>query len=257
VLGDVDRDGVLEIVCGGLYNDSRQYIVRHDGTVMSGWPQFFQTNIEGTAVIANVDSSPTMEVLNGDNFTVNADFFGFDVNGVQAPNFPLVMSGSMSVNSAAVGDVDRNGTMEIALVNGDGTVNLWATGEPFDSTRAEWPTFNHDNCRTNNYHFRSETATEVSRPRAALLPGGTRLFQNYPNPCNPSTTVSFETTHRGHVSLVVIDILGRTGAILLDETRDAGVHHIRFDARGMSSGTYFCTLRAGKTFSINKMLVIH
>jgi hypothetical protein len=265
VLGDVDRNGSLEIVCGGLYNDSRQYIFRNDGTVMPGWPQFFATNIEGTAILANVDASASMEVLNGDNFTVNGSFFGFTLDGSQAANFPLIMGGAMSVNSAAVGDVDRNGTMEIALVNGNGTVNLWATSRPFDTTKVEWGTFYHDNYRTNNYHFRPRV---TSVPDLGSLPASFALYQNYPNPFNPVTTIRYSLPSQGsnrdkgrvgegsNVIMKVFDLLGCEVATLVDERQDAGPHTVQFDASRLSSGVYFYRLQSGDKAESRAMILL-
>jgi hypothetical protein len=286
VLGDVDRNGSLEIVCGGLFNDSRQYIFRNDGTVMPGWPQYFQTNIEGTAVLASVDVTPAMEVLNGDNFTSNGHFFGFALDGSQSTNFPLTMGGSMSVNSAAVGDVDRNGTMEIALVNGNGTVNLWATSSPFDSTKVEWGTFYHDNYRTNNYHFRPRV---TSVPDLGNVPASFTLYQNYPNPFsagggsafggNPTTTIRYSLPSQGvigekgregsprpadlggagvgsNVIMKVFDLLGREVATLVDGKQDAGTHTVRFDASALSSGVYFYRLQWNDKVESRAMILL-
>lgn len=70
------------------------------------------------------------------------------------------------------------------------------------------------------------------------LPGGFALLQNYPNPFNPSTTVVVRVADRGLVRIEVFDILGRKVAVLMNEMKQTGEYHIRFDASGLASGTY-------------------
>jgi hypothetical protein len=254
VLGDIDGDGLLEIVCGGTGNQGLMFIVSTSGTVLPGWPQAIQTNMEGTAVIANLDALPTHEVVFGDNFTSNASLFAFTVGGQQSPQFPLTMAGAMSVNSAAIADVNRDGTLEIALVNSNGTVNLWTSVAPAESSSVEWGTFYHDNQHTGNYHFRQRTTTNVKR-YAEHRPGEF-LLQNFPNPFNPATTIRFRLLTGGFVSIKVYDLLGRETATLVQEELKAGDHAIVWDATGFSSGVYFCRLHVGSSMLTSKLMLI-
>jgi hypothetical protein len=82
----------------------------------------------------------------------------------------------------------------------------------------------------------------------AKLPSAYALGQNYPNPFNPGTTIRFDLPEAAVVNLVVYDILGRTVALLVDGTMEAGSHDVRFDAPALPGGVYFYRLRAG-TFS--------
>jgi hypothetical protein len=58
------------------------------------------------------------------------------------------------------------------------------------------------------------------------------------------------------VTLSVYDILGREVSVLVNERRDAGVHEVRFDALGLSSGVYFHSLVAGGYVATKKLLLI-
>jgi photosystem II stability/assembly factor-like uncharacterized protein len=81
------------------------------------------------------------------------------------------------------------------------------------------------------------------------------LEQNYPNPFNPSTTINFELTQKGLVSLKVYDILGNLVTTLVNEEMAAGKHLISFDASGLASGVYFYTL-SSKEGTINKKMLL-
>ncbi len=92
-------------------------------------------------------------------------------------------------------------------------------------------------------------------PVGKEIPGGFRLEQNYPNPFNPSTKIEFALPRSENVRLSVYDILGREVAVLLNEEKPAGSYRVTFDAKGIPSGTYFYTLKAG-SFSVAKSMVV-
>lgn len=64
------------------------------------------------------------------------------------------------------------------------------------------------------------------------------LFHNYPNPFNPTTTISYQLPTDSRVHLKVFDLLGREVATVVDETEAAGYYQKRFDATRLSSGMY-------------------
>ena len=70
------------------------------------------------------------------------------------------------------------------------------------------------------------------------------LFQNSPNPFNPSTTIRFTLGSAGHVDLRAYDAAGREVAVIASGRMDAGAHEIAWNASGLASGVYFYLLRA-------------
>ena len=81
------------------------------------------------------------------------------------------------------------------------------------------------------------------------------LDQNYPNPFNPSTVIRYGLPGSSEVRLSVYDMLGREVLVLLDGTREAGMHNVNFDASGLSSGVYFYRLRAGDFVQTRKLII--
>ena len=81
------------------------------------------------------------------------------------------------------------------------------------------------------------------------------LFQNFPNPFNPSTKISWQSPVGSWQTLKVYDILGNEVAILVNEEKSAGIYEVEFDASHLSSGVYFYTLRAGNYFQTKKMIL--
>ena len=95
------------------------------------------------------------------------------------------------------------------------------------------------------------------------LPQTFSLEQNYPNPFNPSTTIKYaipNVTVSGaegsRVILKVFDILGNEVATLVNENKTAGNYEVNFDAKNLSSGTYFYKLQAGSSVETRKMILL-
>jgi hypothetical protein len=88
------------------------------------------------------------------------------------------------------------------------------------------------------------------------------LYQNQPNPFNPSTTISFYLPEETSVRLEIYDLAGRlVDRLIGGERRDAGSYREAWDgrdARGnpVSSGIYFYRLRAGKEMISKKMVLL-
>ncbi len=88
------------------------------------------------------------------------------------------------------------------------------------------------------------------------LPGEYVLAQNYPNPCNPTSTIAFTLPVRSPVILEVFNILGQHVATLADGEYDAGPHTVLFDGRHLASGVYIYRLHAGPYASAKKLILI-
>jgi hypothetical protein len=101
------------------------------------------------------------------------------------------------------------------------------------------------------------TAGPVSVERdPLLLPDRFALHQNFPNPFNPSTEIRFDISAASSVSLVVFDIFGREVASLVESELPAGRYRATFSADGLSSGVYFCQLRAGEYRFVRRMILM-
>jgi hypothetical protein len=98
--------------------------------------------------------------------------------------------------------------------------------------------------------------TDVPAQPNTARPAAYSLRQNYPNPFNPSTTISYGLPKRSRVTLTVHDVLGQVVATLVDEDREPGLYHVRFDARGMASGMYFYRITAGDFVDSRKLIIL-
>lgn len=88
------------------------------------------------------------------------------------------------------------------------------------------------------------------------LPADFSLSQNYPNPFNPATEIRYAIPKDTHVTLKVYNVVGAEVATLVQDHQAAGVYTVRWDARDMSNGVYFCRLRAGEFSKTLKMVLL-
>jgi len=82
------------------------------------------------------------------------------------------------------------------------------------------------------------------------------LYQNYPNPSNPTTTISYELPDKSFVSLKVYDILGNEVATLVSQNENGGSYSVKFDGSRFASGVYFYRLTAGNFVSAKKLIIL-
>jgi hypothetical protein len=109
-----------------------------------------------------------------------------------------------------------------------------------------------------DYTKGSSNGTGTSVGRFKELITDYRLGQNYPNPFNPTTVISYQLAAGSHVELKIYDMLGSEISTLVDEFKPTGNYTLEFDSqtRGLSSGIYFYTLKAGDYTHTKKMLLL-
>lgn len=82
------------------------------------------------------------------------------------------------------------------------------------------------------------------------------LAEAYPNPFNPSTTISFTLPESGVASLKVYDLTGSEIATLVDGLTSRGEHNVVFDGSQLSTGVYFYTLQFNGQSETQKMVLV-
>ncbi|MCL4550536.1 MAG: T9SS type A sorting domain-containing protein [Bacteroidetes bacterium] len=88
------------------------------------------------------------------------------------------------------------------------------------------------------------------------LPSDIVLYNNYPNPFNPTTIISFSVPHKSQIKLSVFDVLGREVSILANGIYETGKYEISFNASNLPSGIYFYSLANGSSSITRKMILM-
>ena len=98
-------------------------------------------------------------------------------------------------------------------------------------------------------------ATAMTEPHPAQ-PRRFELYQNFPNPFNPSTVIGYVLDSPAHVELVVYNVLGQKIATFLNGKQPAGEHKVTVEMGDMPSGVYYYRLSAGKLQKTRKMVLL-
>jgi len=104
--------------------------------------------------------------------------------------------------------------------------------------------------------FTASAATGIKNDRASFRPQAFSLGQNYPNPLNPSTVISYQIGATSHVTLKVYNVLGEEVTTLVNKTEDPGKYSVRFDGSKLPSGVYFYRMDAGNFIAVEKLVLM-
>ena len=96
---------------------------------------------------------------------------------------------------------------------------------------------------------------DLSGVRDETPPASPTLLGNYPNPFNPTTTISFNLPEAQPVRLAVFNVLGQLVQVLADGPMEAGRHEVRFLADGLPSGLYLARLASPSGVIVRSMLL--
>lgn len=83
-----------------------------------------------------------------------------------------------------------------------------------------------------------------------------KLYKNYPNPFNSTTTIKYNIPKSSHVSLRIYDLLGREVQELVNEREPAGEYYFNFNARNLSSGIYIYVLNVNGYLLSSKLILL-
>lgn len=133
------------------------------------------------------------------------------------------------------GDLDGDGKNEYAFVNYSSDFSVW---------------------QDDGYVFIIENQTLTNVEDKNLQMNGYYLAQNYPNPFNPLTNIEFQLAEDGDVSITLYNLMGQKVKDILTDFRKAGRYSVLLDASGLSSGTYFYTMRVNNFTQTRKLLLI-
>ncbi len=94
-----------------------------------------------------------------------------------------------------------------------------------------------------------------------ILPLVTKLTGNYPNPFNPTTTISFSTKEAGHVSINIYNMKGQLVKTLINENLEEDYHDVIWNGKDnsnktVSSGIYFYKMKSGNYTATKKMILM-
>ena len=127
----------------------------------------------------------------------------------------------------------------------DGGNNVFVTGSSMGD-------FLNQNFATIKYSQSPSHIKEIN----SEVPNAYSLFQNYPNPLNPSTKIEYSIPEHSLVQLSVYDVLGNEVFEIINEEQVAGTYRVDLNGAELPSGVYFYKLQAGSFVETKKMILL-
>jgi hypothetical protein len=259
-LGDIDGDGDLEILIGGLTTTEILYGLHHDGSVLQNFPVLL--NHPGSSF--NINSSPVICDIDGDTTTVeiivkaNDYIFAIHQDTTTVDGFPYFIDDENQSGthgpSPLIDDFENDGDVEYVFASIAGKIHFFDSPSLYNQNFGFWNSYKHDMQNTSAI-LPIPIFTNVSETNTAI-PSEFELLQNYPNPFNPSTKMRYEIHEQSFVTIKIYNILGNEIAILVNEEKPAGSYEVEFSAAELPSGIYYYRLEVAGYSETKKMLLL-
>jgi len=101
-----------------------------------------------------------------------------------------------------------------------------------------------------------DAPASVGEYNPLTIPNTVVLEQNFPNPFNPSTTISYSIPTENNVRLEIYNLLGQSVRQLVNERQHAGWKQVEWNASGLSSGIYFYRLTVGNNVEMKRTVLL-
>ena len=218
-LADLDGDGLLDLLAGQGPGNIEHYeqSALNDTMFVPVSKNFNNIKVEfyASPEITNLDGDTLVDLVVGNN-DGNLNYYEQD------PTDPYLFH-LMEEKFAGV-DVIRQATPKFADVNHDGLLDLFIA----------------DRFGGLHVFLREGGSTGIQFKSARK---DFKLHQNFPNPFNPSTTISYQLNTPQPVELTIFNTLGQKVQTLVNQVQASGTYQVKFNAHGLSSGTYFYQLK--------------
>ncbi|MBF0478612.1 MAG: VCBS repeat-containing protein [Candidatus Omnitrophica bacterium] len=162
VIGDLDKDGKLEIVATG--SEGKVYVFKADGSLMPGWPKSIPGQIATSPVLLDIFQDKKLEIVvtakDGNVYFWNYEgtLVPFQSGKNPMPNPMRILPQGNVLNSPVFGDFYGDGYLDIVAVAGNSIAN-WEL--PPYKTTLPWSTPGYDFQRTGYYSYKSNDAEIV------------------------------------------------------------------------------------------------
>ena len=194
--------------------------------------------------VADMDHDGDKDIIVGEHFPSNPDsarliiFENTDFIG-QTWAEHLVYMGDEHHDGAQVVDIDGDGDLDIISIG-------WANSN----------VLLYENLAVNARGSVRSTAMTHGKTGSAALPCEFALYQNFPNPFNPATTIRYDVAEGSHVSLKLFNLLGQEVGTLVDQMQKAGQYSLDLNASSLASGVYLYRMQAGNFISTKKLMIV-
>ena len=244
----VDVEGVGPVIF--FASGNMVYAVETDGDFYLDWPM---------TAPGEVTSSIVFSEVNGQDYAIFGDEAGYvhmcTLAGESYPNFPINY-GFPFKGTPTIYDTDNDGDLEILIGSTQTLVNIDI--KESGSADGYWNT-HRSNMQRNGHFISTMDALDISDE---IINYEFALYNAYPNPFNPTTTIEFEVPYSMDIVLNVYDISGKLVKTLVNDIKNTGKHSVVWDGKNengksAANGMYIYKLISNQNLSIsNKMILM-
>ena len=289
VIADINGDGSLDIILG--CEEGRLNAWDVDGNEIPGFPIQLKGFVRGTPMVWDLDLDGDVELiascwdhnvyvwdLDAQTYSGYAQWNGFHGNQFNSGWKELVTQtdaavtawmyeigeGYLTLTWAVSGEIEE---WDLFRQTGDGDYELIAAALRTE----ESGTVSFTDRMVEEgliYKYRLEVAgggASVETESIEIPVASAKLYQNHPNPFNPSTTIAFtvpgDSGAKQNVALNVYDLRGALVKSLVNGPVTGGRHEVSWDGRNnrggrVASGVYFTKFASGGYKSVKKMILL-
>ncbi|MCX6139211.1 MAG: T9SS type A sorting domain-containing protein [Ignavibacteriales bacterium] len=264
---DIDRDGKNELLIGSNSTTAADLYIVKGVTALDNFspsnifrigrippvPEFTYTDEFRGLAVGDIDGNGKTDI--------------FMCNGGRVWRFEYKGSGAITDSAnytATIAYQDRTDGTRLRWVAFTGDVYARAAGLPAGDMsgngKAELLIANQrggyaDSTSSKIIILESTVAVQQVSSIVGATPDGFELRPNYPNPFNPSTTLSFSIGSRSDVLMTIYSPLGQEIVTLVNQQLAPGSFTVSWNATGLPSGVYFCRLKAGAFEQTQKLIL--
>ncbi|MDP8221642.1 MAG: T9SS type A sorting domain-containing protein [Candidatus Stygibacter frigidus] len=255
IAADFDEDGELELAFTTAFG--AVYICQQDGTDLPGWSVDIGCSISQPPLAVDIDNTGGIDLI---WFSATNTVYVYNNDGTEIDFSPVPINYNSNY-PASIADLDNDLDYEIVFSTSNRVIVI--DSKLRKGSEAPWSTYRGNLCRTGYYGDNQLTDNDV----AEVIPAGNVLLPNYPNPFNPTTTISFFSAEGSENSEInIYNIKGQqVRSFKIDdgkrETGD-GIQSVVWDGKDkagktVASGVYFYRLQVDKkTCGIQRMLLL-
>jgi hypothetical protein len=263
---------IFQTCNGSAWVNNWKYSYTYDGNnnltewLYQEWYGSAWVNNEKYSLTYDGNNNPTVYLVqnwDGSAWVNNWKYsFTYDGNNNRTEQIFQTWDGSAWVNNEKYSftyDGNNNRTEQIFQTwDGSAWVNNWKYSFTYDG--------NNNRTEQISQTWNGSAWVNVGKYTYSYIPTGIEQFEgevstyslsnNYPNPFNPTTRISYTIPKRSNVNIKVYSLLGSEVAELVKGEMEAGSYDIEFNAANLPSGVYFYRIQSGNFIDTKKMLLL-
>ena len=271
----VDGSGNYELpllpgdyVIGALYFNSQFYDWSDENSDMGILLQFYENSLTmEDATIVQVSEGDMIENINFD--FINNSYLEFNGQLGNMVMGQVTSSNEINMSSTVVSVLDANGqVISEQTVNYDQNFSLTGLNQNQEyilvASHSEYGNVEKEFSLSSMVHVEdiefdlSQMSFENDHSQ---FPGKFSLSQNFPNPFNPVTSLSYNLPKGSYVSIIIYDMLGNVVNNLVNTNQSSGYKSVQWNAtdnkgQPVSAGVYLYTIEVGEFIQTKKMILL-